>query len=732
MENKTHWVKKEIDREAVKSLAGKFKCKPLVASILARRGITEGKDILFFLEDDLRFLHNPFLFKDMEDAVDRVIQAKEEGEKVLIFGDRDVDGVTGTALLYNALSAMGIDLKVRIPTGDEPYGLTVEAVERHAAEYGSLIITVDCGISCVKEIARANELGIDVIVLDHHTPPEILPEAAVIIDPHLEDSGYPFKYLSGCAVAWKFITALRFAETPMYKQSVCLLNVRPLNDAYCVEVIKTVNMVEETRIYETLVPGMVPFSKTRLPSVLEGQHIFVWDALMQKKQLEKIFGSSIEFNFLDISEEIVSALPSFKGMSLLKLKNFSKIGRYMENPVSEIESFFNIFVTYLQKKSSFFDKKTEEELQLVALGTLADIMPLKNENRILVRNGIESMNNSPVPGLLEILARQGLTGKKIHATDLSWKITPVINAAGRLGKPETALNLLLRDTTPADRQSLSEEIIRMNNDRRDMGKETWTVAEPLAKESFEKNSRRLVMAASGEINRGITGLTASRLAKFFDVPAVVLSLRPDGTAVGSMRSARGVNLKAIIEMCEDLFSEHGGHAFAAGFSLKKDKLPDLESRLSAIAENLEFPGREEGSEISIDAQLPHEYITPEIITINDIFEPFGEGNEPIHFLVCDVKIINADIMGKGEKQHLKLTLDCGKYKWPALFWNSAERYGRDFDNGDRIDAVFKVAGNFFNGAYTPQMVLVDVKKHKPETKNAVEPQSQIEMREVPI
>ena len=699
MENNTHWIKKEIDRETVKCIAEKFKCKAIVASILARRGITEGKDALYFLEDDLRFLHNPFLFKDMEDAVDRVIQAKEEGEKVLVFGDRDVDGVTGSALLYNALSGMGIDVKVRIPTGDEPYGLTTEAVEQHAAEYGSLIITVDCGISCVKEIDRANELGIDVIVLDHHTPPEILPDAAVIIDPHTEDSGYPFKYLSGCAVAWKFITALRFAETPVYK-----------------EVIKTVNMVEENRIYETVVPGMVSFSKTRLPAILEGQHIFVWDALMQKKQLEKIFGSSIEFNFLDISEEIISLMPSFKGMSLLKLKNFSKIGRYMENPVSEIDSFFNIFVTYMQKKSLFFSKKAEEELQLVTLGTLADIMPLKNENRIMVRHGIESMNKCPVPGAMEILARQGLAGKKIHAQDLSWKITPVINAAGRMGKPETALKLFLADTTQEERQSLSEEIIRMNNERKDMGKETWVVAEPLAKESYEKNSRNIVMAASLEINRGITGLTASRLAKCFNVPAVVMSMRPDGTGVGSMRSARGVNLKAIIEMCEDLFSEHGGHAFAAGFSLKKDMLTDFEARISAIAENLEFPDTENGNEITVDAQLPLEYITPEISGINDIFEPFGEGNEPIHFLACGLKIINADIIGKGEKQHLKLTLDCGKYKWPALFWNSADRYGRDFNCGDKIDAVFKVADNFYNGASTSQMILVDVKKHSPENK----------------
>lgn len=695
-------------------MADKFRCKPLVASILARRGITAGEDALFFLEDDPRFLHNPFLFRDMEDAVDRVMQAKEEGEKILVFGDRDVDGVTASALLHNALSEMGFDVNVRIPTGDDPYGLTVDAVERHAAEYGSLIVTVDCGISCVKEIERANELGIDVIVLDHHTPPERLPEAAAIIDPHLESAGYPFKHLCGCAIAWKFITALRFAASPLYKQSVCLLNVRPLQDAYCVEVIKTTNMVAETRISETIVPGMLSFSQTRLPAVLEGKPIFVWDAAMQTKQLEKIFGTSVEFNFFDISEEIIALLPSFKGMGLLKLKNFSKIARYREEPISEIEGFFNIFVTYLQKKHGFFGKREADELQLVALGTLADIMPLKNENRILVRKGMEAMAASPVPGIMELLARQGLGGKKITAHDLSWKITPVINAAGRLGKPETALKLLLADTPDTMRQSLVEEIIGLNNDRKDLSKETWTIAEPLARESLEKNNGRIAIAASEEINRGITGLTASRLAKCFNVPAIVVALRPDGTAVGSVRSAHGINLKDIIGVCEDLFSEHGGHAFAAGFSLKKDMLPDLKARVASLSENLDFPDGDATEEIVIDAQLPPACLTPEILAVNDMFEPFGEGNTPLQFLVRGVRIVNAAIIGKTEKQHVKLTIDCGKFKWPALFWNAAERYGRDFSNGDKIDAVFTVSGNSYNGAYTPQMILVDVKPHTAE------------------
>jgi single-stranded-DNA-specific exonuclease len=211
------WDKKDVPGELVKDLAARYGCDLLTASILARRGVTSGEEIRYFLEDDPLFLRNPFELPGMEDAVDRILAAKEEGEKVLVFGDRDVDGITGTALLTGRLREMGLDVEWRIPVGDEAYGLSRSAVEDFAAQAGGLIITVDCGISCAAEIAFAGELGIDVIVTDHHNPPETLPEALTIVNPKLansEESGpvYPFRDLSGCAVAYKLLSALRFAQ----------------------------------------------------------------------------------------------------------------------------------------------------------------------------------------------------------------------------------------------------------------------------------------------------------------------------------------------------------------------------------------------------------------------------------------------------------------------------------------------------------------------------------------
>ena len=262
------WIKKELSREPVKAIMQRYNCDALTASILVRRNIVEGEKVLYMLETNARYLHSPFLFNNMEDAVDRILNAKDEGEKVLVFGDRDVDGITGTALLYEALRDFGLDVSWQIPTGDETYGLSETAIENFAKNDGTLIITVDCGISNFNEIEFANEKGIDVIITDHHKPQDKVPNAFTIINPQLDDSGYPMKEISGCTVAWKLVLALRFAMTEFYKSPICLLNVRPINDVYTIEVRKLVNLVEVASANEHIQEGAVRFSATRLPQFL--------------------------------------------------------------------------------------------------------------------------------------------------------------------------------------------------------------------------------------------------------------------------------------------------------------------------------------------------------------------------------------------------------------------------------------------------------------------------------
>lgn len=704
-------TKKDIAPEQVRELCGRFSCDPLTASILARRNITSGSDILYYLENDLRFLHSPFLLSGMEDAVDRILAARDEGEKVLIFGDRDVDGITSTTVLHRCLKELGVDVSWRIPSGEDTYGLSMKAVEEFAANYGTLIITVDCGISNNLEIDRAVELGIDVIVTDHHNPPENLPKATIIIDPKLPGDDYPFPFISGCAVAFKLATALRFAQNELYKQELCLLDVRPVNDAYTIDCVKLVNMTERSRLTETITPGMVRIEDTRLMQFLRGQQILVWDAELQQKQLAKIFGTGVEFNMMDLRPEISTEIPAVRNASLLRVKEMSKILRYREGIQSEMDGFCNLFVTYIQKKTanSQNNKKIQEDLQLVMLAALADIMPLQNENRILVRQGLEALNSGqPIDGLKELLARLNLLGKRIGSTDISWNVVPVLNAAGRLGRSELAVQLFLSETSQ-QRDAIAEEIIQLNKDRRQLGTDAWGYVERQAYENFDKYNKKLVVVVDPRIHRGISGILAAQLVKVFGVPAVAITILEDGTAIGSVRSTRGFDVTPMLDSCGNLFLNHGGHNYAAGFSLNKENLDALLQHFLDYTPVIELEDNDQQL-VQADAEIPHSYLTPDLLKITDLFEPYGESNPPLTFFSRRLKIVTADIIGKGEKKHLKLILAGGKHKWPALYWNAAERLGTDFAPGDTIDLVYRVERNVFNGMESAQMVVQEVER----------------------
>jgi single-stranded-DNA-specific exonuclease RecJ len=305
------WEKPELDKELVKSIAKQYGCDLITASILVRRNIT-GSEIEFFLDNSPDRLRDPFKLPGMTKAINRILDAKKNQDKVLVFGDRDVDGITATTLVTELLKQIGIDVSWRLPTGDDPYGLSEKVVKEFAHNHGNLIITVDCGISNHREVKLANALGIDVIITDHHNPPLLLPEAFAIINPKLTDSPYPFKYLAGCGVAYKLVTAIRST---------------------------TNNCPDE------------------------------WD------------------------------------------------------------------------------------FQLAALGTIADIMPLWNEDRIIVREGLKSLMEQPRPGIADLLLKLNLTNKQLDAEKIAWLVAPVINATGRMGCPEKIVALFM-ERSAAKREDL--------------------------------------------------------------------------------------------------------------------------------------------------------------------------------------------------------------------------------------------------------------------------------------
>ena len=707
------WTKQSVTKEQIAPLCNKYNISQLLASILVRRGMTDSKDLLYFLEDDLRFQHNPFLFSTMEDAVERILQAKEEGEKVLIFGDSDVDGITSTAILYQYLVKLGIDTTWRLPVADEGYGLSMEAIDDFAANDGSLIITVDCGISNFEEIKHANDLGLEVIVTDHHNPPEALPEAIIFVDPKIEELNYPFEGISGAAVAYKLVSALRFANSDFYNAEICILDINENEDnSFSVDCLKIRNLVKIKELHEKIIPGKTSIYDLKLPYFLQGQLIYVWDAASSQSILHNIFGSGIEFNLNDLRSEISKVIPQLKNKTTFQLKEMSTLGKYIPEESSVINSIYNLYITYCKKINGLkHPEEIEDErkdLQLVALAALADIMPMQNENRIFVKNGVASIKaDRPRPGLAELFNKLNLNIDSFSSTDLSWTVIPALNAAGRMGKSNLSLQLLISDD-PKEREILANEIFDLNEERKELVSSAIFKIHDTAANSLNEYSNKLCVIIDDCINKGVTGIVAARLMQEFDVPTIAIT-SADGICTGSMRSCRGLIATNFLDNFGDFFINHGGHDFAAGFSFKEEQIDSFiekaKSQLSTIKLN------EEAEEINVDAEIPPMYLEPEVFKLLDLFEPYGSQNEELLFATTNFTLCDAQIVGKKEPHHLKLTFSTGKYKIPAMYWSQGDRLNKDIFVGKKYDILYNMGHNHFNGLTLNQLIIKDCTIH---------------------
>ncbi len=701
------WQKQEIDPVAVRAAAERYNIDLLPAAILARRGITDSGSIQYVLEEDPQYLHNPFLFEEMEDAVDRIGQARTEGEKVLVFGDRDADGITATALLVRTLREMGLEVEWAVPMGDEPYGIGFDTVDRFAENDGTLIVTVDCGITAAPVINHAAERGVDTIVVDHHNVPDEIPAAVAIINPKTPDTGYPFDGLCGCALAAKLRWALVFGDTELYKQPVVLLNAYPGNETVVIEAVKLVNLVEIGRVSETLVPGMVDIESTRLFHFLQGQVILVYDEKTQQKLLSRVFGTNVDINVLDIAPQVHKLYPKLQGKSLLRMREQSRMAVYASEKPSELDVFCSLYRIFVIGQYPKLGVGYAEKLDLPAVGTIADLMPMRDENRILVKQGLRALATTANPGMRELLSRLGLAGRSLSTRDISWMLSPVINAAGRMGEPDKAVELLVSD----DREvcmKRADEIIELNRNRRRIGEEAWERVLPKARESFEKSDGRFIMVRDDTVHRGITGIVAGRLARMFNTPAAVVA-EVEERAVGSVRAMRGFTVTDFLKQLDDILEDWGGHDAAGGFHLDLERFEELEQRVEAMIPNIVLNEAEEPA-LSVDAELPRSHMKPDIKQVVDTFAPFGQEHPPLIFMSRGLRLAEADFIGKGTQKHLKLLIDAGVHKWPAVYWNAAERLGVDFSAGDTVDVVFEVGTNHYQGVETLQMVVLDMRR----------------------
>ncbi|MGA2642023.1 MAG: single-stranded-DNA-specific exonuclease RecJ [Spirochaetia bacterium] len=698
------WNKPAVDPALVKEMARRYEIDLLTATILVRRGVTAPEAVRFFLHDDPRGLHNPFLMSSMAEAVERINAAVDSGEKILIFGDRDVDGITSTVLLFEALREMGADVQWMLPEGEEAYGLSKAVIERAAESNVSLLVTVDCGVSNTQEVESAASLGIETVVIDHHNPPSDLPQAAAVVDPKLP--GYPFRDLCGCAVASKVEWALRFSRSPFFGVSICLLNARPANETIVVEAVRLTNLVETERITESFVPGLVPFERSRLAGFVSGEEVLVLEAPSQMRLLVRAFGPGAAISVSDLAPLVSQFLPGLAGRSLLKLQQSSRSEVFSGRPLTEIDVLEETFISLVLAREQERLAPVFTRLDLVTLGTLADLMPLADENRIFVRRGLALLRASERTGLRQVFRRKDLLGKRISTTDISWQVSPLLNSAGRMGEPETATRLLLAKSAE-EAEPLVEQLFVLDGRRKSLGENTWNLVLAQAKDSLERTGGRVVLVHDERIQRGITGIIASRLQGFFKTPAIVMAVGAE-TAVGSIRSNQQ-------RMIADFFARHGtdflsfgGHDFAGGFSIERDRLGGFVNEFFARADEIPQSAMAEGETIGIDAEIPLTFLSPDLQKTVDLFEPYGEGNAPLVFLTRGMKVSHCELIGRKDLNHLKLLLEAGATKWPAVYWNAAARFPGEFTIGDKVDVVYRLGRNSYGGGENLQLTILDL------------------------
>ncbi|MFT9599010.1 single-stranded-DNA-specific exonuclease RecJ, partial [Mesobacillus sp.] len=558
---KSRWIVKKADQTIIDSLAKDLNINHLTASLLVNRGLDTVEDARYFLFGQKSEFHDPFLLKDMDKAVERINKAIETQEPILVFGDYDADGVSSTTVLMNALAELGANADYYIPNRfTEGYGPNEKAF-RSAADSGvGLIITVDTGISALHEATVAKDLGVDLIITDHHEPGPVLPDAFAIIHPKLDDSLYPFKDLAGVGVAFKVAHALL---------------------------------------------GRVP----------------------------------------------------------------------------------------------------EHLLEFAAIGTIADLVPLLGENRLIALRGIEKLKSSQTPGLNALLKLAKTDRAAIDEETIGFMIGPRVNAAGRLGSADPAVQLMMTHD-PEEAMMLAEEIDSINKERQNIVSQIAeeAVAEVEMNYPIEDNSV-LVVGKEGW-NAGVIGIVASKLVEKYYRPTIVLSFdKEKGLAKGSARSIAGFDLFKNLSTCRDILPHFGGHPMAAGMTLNLNDVDSLRSRLNGLAK--EQLKEEDLIPVShIDARIDVKEITLETINELGMLSPYGVSNPKPKVLIDGANISTLRKIG-ADQSHLKLALE----EEGTVIDGIGFGFGHLHDHispSSKLSVIGELSINEWNNIKKPQIFLRDV------------------------
>lgn len=556
------WVMRGGEPSAadIESLARDLGLAPLTARIMLCRGVGTAEEGCEFLEGRLSALPDPFLLDGMEKAVARLVQAIERGERIAVHGDYDVDGITGTALLVETLRAFGVTVEYHIPLRlRDGYGLSAEALESAAAVGAKVALSVDCGVSALAEARLAATLGLDLIITDHHQPPEVLPEAFAIINPHLPGCSFPFKELAGVGVAFFLLVALR--------------------------------------------------------------------------------------------------------------KALRSRGAFADRPEPDLR----------------------RSLDLVALGTIADIVPLRGVNRLLTRVGLSVLAHGSRPGIRAL--KEVAAVKEVTCGAVGFRLAPRLNAAGRLEDAALGVELLLESAVEPAMET-ARLLDGFNRERQQIEREVLAQAIARLEEGGEGGERSIVLADE-RWHSGVIGIVASRLVERYHRPTVLIAME-NGQGKGSARSIAGFHLFHALQRCREHLAGFGGHEFAAGLSIAGDRVEAFaggfeKMALELISEDALLPS------VAYDGEILLEELDMSIVRELTTLAPFGAGNPEPSFVATDVMVQQVQVIGDS---HVRFTVRQGGYSQPCIAFGMADR--RAGLEGE-LDILFSPTINRWRGKESVQL-----------------------------
>lgn len=562
------WVVHPGDPAAQERIASTLNLHPVISRLLVNRGISTPESALLHLKGGLDSLHDPFTMVGLREAVDRIMSARASGEKIVIYGDYDADGVTATALMLSFLRQTGFNVAYYIPERlTEGYGLNTDALDSIKAGGAGLVITVDNGVNAVDAVAHASSLGLDVIVTDHHKPGDLLPSAIAVLNPNRSDCAYPCKGLAGVGVAFKLVTALR---NELHKRGA---------------------------------------SKEELPVL-------------------------------------------------------------------------------------------RRLLDLVAVGSIGDCSPLIGENRILARHGLMELSATARLGLSALKKKGGVNGGAVSAREVAFALVPRLNAAGRLGKADVGLELLLtRDIREGER--LATALDDENKRRQDLQASTVAEAMRVVEDVLDPSNDRAIVVGSERWSPGVAGLVASKLVDKFGLPSAVVCFEGD-FGKGSARSVAAFDITEALGKVAAGLIKFGGHKMAAGFTIRRSEYEAFrESLLAVIAQTLK--PEETRPRIMIDMETEPGLVNKDLLTRIKVLEPFGEGNPSPVFMSRGVSFANSTVVGK-DRNHTRLVLPDGTC---VMGFHMADRLGAADTRSGRFDIVYTAEISAWRDTERVQFNLLD-------------------------